>query len=432
MIPTLATDRRARLGGLFLLYAAQGVPEGLLYIAVPAWMAANGASPEAVGGYIAVILLPWSFKLINGLIMDRVTYLPMGRRRPWVIAAQIALVATLLLFGAHTPGSNDLAFVTIAGFMVNLAATFQDVAIDGMAIDLVPEQERARANGVMWGGKILGTALASAVTGLIIARFGFQAASFTTAVFVAFLGLTALILRERPGERFLPWTRGVASQLSVEKQMQRWWPIVSNLFRAMIQLPSLILIAGIFIAFTGYGLDTAFGPVLAVTELAFSEEQYGALAGLANLLGGLFGIFVCGWLADWLGPRRALVYALLAMGIAQGLMAAAPGLWTQAGIFEAYTIVYVMSFVLMSVSVYAEAMRLCTPAVAATQFSLFMAALNLATSFGAQRFGAIQTEFGYVGAFSVAGATAIVAALVFFLTDQRGGGASRAVSAKSP
>lgn len=427
MIPTLATHRSARLGGLFLLYAAQGVPEGLLYVAVPAWMAANGASTEAVAGYIAVILLPWSFKLINGLIMDRVTYLPMGRRRPWVIAAQIALVATLVLFGAQTPSVTDLAFVTLAGFMVNLAATFQDVAIDGMAIDLVPEDERARANGVMWGGKILGTALASAATGLIIARYGFQAAAYATAAFVALLGLAAIILRERPGERLLPWTKGAASHISVEKQMQRWWPIVSSLFRAMIQLPSLILIAGIFIAFTGYGLDTAFGPVLAVKELAFSEEQYGALAGVANLLGGLFGIFICGWLADRLGPRRALDYALIVMGLAQALMAGFPRTWTQSGVFEAYTIIYVMAFVLMSVSVYAEAMRLCTPAVAATQFSLFMAALNLATSFGAQRFGVIEPEFGYVGAFAVAGATALLAALVFFVTDQR-----KAVPAKSP
>lgn len=432
MKQTFATHRGARLSGLFLLYAAQGMPEGLLYVAVPAWLAANGASAEAISGYIAIILLPWSFKLVNGLLMDRVTYLPMGRRRPWVIAAQIALVLTLILFGTQTPTVGDLAFITLAGFSVNLAATFQDVAIDGMAIDVVPEEERARANGVMWGGKILGTALASVVTGILIARFGFREAAFVTATFVAIAGLSALIIRERPGERLLPWTKGEASEISREMQMTRWWPIASKLARAMLQPQSLLLAAGIFIALTGYGLDTAFGPVLAVQELGFSEERYGALAGAANLIGGLFGILLCGIIADRVGPRRALAASLLGMGVAQIAMAATPTYWNLAGIFEAYTVSYVVFFVLMSVSLYAEAMRLCTPAVAATQFSLFMAVLNLATSFGAQRYGVIEPAHGYIGAFAVAGVTALAAALLFFFTDQRSQTSPTASPAKSP
>jgi len=39
----LAENRRLRLFTLFILYVAQGVPLGLFWFAIPAWMAANGA-----------------------------------------------------------------------------------------------------------------------------------------------------------------------------------------------------------------------------------------------------------------------------------------------------------------------------------------------------------------------------------------------------
>ena len=418
MSVSFATHRGARLGGLFLLYAAQGVPEGLLYIAVPAWLAVNGASAEAIGGYIAIILLPWGFKLINGVLMDRVAYLPMGRRRPWLIGAQLALVLTLLLFGAQGPQAQDLAFITAVGFLVNLAGAFQDVAIDGMAIDVVPQEERARANGVMWGGKILGTAAASVVTGAVITRHGFAAAAQVTAAFVMLVLLVPLLVRERPGERLTPWSAGTASVQARIRQLHGWFDIARALGRAMAAPVCLVLAVGIFIAFTGYGLDTAFGPVLAVTQLGFTEETYGNLAGAANLAGGLFGIFLCGVIADWLGPRRVLVVSLLGMGVCQAAMAVTSDYWAVRGVFEGYTVAYILLFVLMSVALYAEAMRLTTPAVAATQFSLFMAVLNLGTSFGAQRFGTIQQTHGVEGAFVVAGLSAVVAATVFLVARE--------------
>lgn len=419
MSVSFASHRGVRLGGLFLLYAAQGVPEGLLYIAVPAWLAVNGATAAAIGGYIAVILLPWSFKLVNGVLMDRIAYLPMGRRRPWLIGAQVALVATLLLFGAQAPDAQDLAYITAVGFLVNLAGAFQDVAIDGMAIDVVPEEERARANGVMWGGKILGTAAASVVTGAVIARYGFAEAALVTAAFVAAVLLVPLLVRERPGEKLTPWSAGAASAVSEARQLHGWFPIARGLGRAMATPTCLWLAVGIFIAFTGYGLETAFAPVLAVQQLGFTEETFGNLTGAANMAGGLFGIFLCGVLADRLGPRRALVWSLLGMGVLQVAMAAAPQAWPAPGVFSGYTVAYILLFVLMSVALYAEAMRVCTPAVAATQFSLFMAVLNLATSYGAQRFGDIQQAHGYEGAFAIAGGAALAAAVVFVITRGR-------------
>ncbi|MCB0785813.1 MAG: hypothetical protein KDC02_16610, partial [Flavobacteriales bacterium] len=85
----LSESPRLRYLTFSALYTAQGIPEGLTFFAIPAWLALNGVGAAAIGSYLAVIVLPWSFKLFAGPLMDRWSYLPMGRRRPWVLFGQV-------------------------------------------------------------------------------------------------------------------------------------------------------------------------------------------------------------------------------------------------------------------------------------------------------------------------------------------------------
>ena len=70
-LPALSQSRFARFAAIILLYSMQGVPVGLTLVALPAWLAANGAGPVAVGAFVGTALLPWSLKLFGGLLMDR-------------------------------------------------------------------------------------------------------------------------------------------------------------------------------------------------------------------------------------------------------------------------------------------------------------------------------------------------------------------------
>ena len=116
---------------LFILYVGQGMPIGLFWFAIPAWMAVNGAPAADVGSVAALTALPWSLKLVNGFIMDRYTFLPMGRRRVWIIGAQGVMIAFLVIAALIDPGVTDVAILGGIGFAVNMATTFQDVAVDG-------------------------------------------------------------------------------------------------------------------------------------------------------------------------------------------------------------------------------------------------------------------------------------------------------------
>jgi MFS family permease len=143
--PALSEHLVLRFGAFTALYAAQGFPYGLLSVAIPAYMAEQGVSPAVIGSFIGITILPWSLKLVNGPIMDRWSFLPMGRRRPWVLAAQAGMVASSVAIGFLPDPLSHMAWLTALGFVLNFFTAFQDVAVDGMAIEIIPIDQQARA-----------------------------------------------------------------------------------------------------------------------------------------------------------------------------------------------------------------------------------------------------------------------------------------------
>ena len=88
-IPSLSENSFLRYFNFIALYFAQGIPEGMLAFGIPAWMAMNGKSPAEIANFAIVLVLPWSFKILVAPLIDRYTFLSMGRKRPWVIIGQL-------------------------------------------------------------------------------------------------------------------------------------------------------------------------------------------------------------------------------------------------------------------------------------------------------------------------------------------------------
>lgn len=412
-LPALVDHRRLRLTAFSGLYFAQGLPEGLLYVAVPAWLAQAGVEAGAIGAYIGVILIPWSLKLINGGIMDRWSFLVMGRRRPWVIAAQLGLIGALVAFGLTPNPTTNLLMLTVAGVAVNFFGAFQDVAVDGMAIDIVPHEEQARANGVMWGSKTLGIAASTALGGWLLSGFGLLTAALVLAALIACIMIIPISLRERPGERLAPWSNGTASAVSLERHMGDWLTIFQRLRHAVLQADSLFLIAAIFTALMTYGLFIAAMPVFVVQELGWSDTEFTNIEAQAGLLSGVFGIVIGGYITDKIGTGRTLTITLLLIALLHITIALTPQLWASTGVIAGYLIGYQILFVLMSIAIYATAMRMSVLNVAATQFALFMAFVNLGTSAGAAILGLLRNTFDYSGVIMAMAVISLFAIVLF-------------------
>ncbi len=190
------------------LYIAQGIPEGITYLALPAWLAMNGKSAMDIAALVSVMLIPWSFKILIAPLMDRFTVLSMGRKRPWVIFGQLGLIISFLNLGLVPDPVNNLSGLMVAGFFVNFFGAFQDVATDGMAVEVIPGKEQARANGLMWGSKTIGISLSLIIGTWLINNFGFSIAVSSLSIAVATIMILPIYFKERPGEKLLPWSPG--------------------------------------------------------------------------------------------------------------------------------------------------------------------------------------------------------------------------------
>lgn len=87
------------------------------------------------------------------------------------------------------PEVTDIALLCAVGFIANAATTFQDVAVDGLAVDIMQEEERARTSGMMFGGQMIGMSAATALTGAAIAAYGPAAAYLVWALLIGLVTL---------------------------------------------------------------------------------------------------------------------------------------------------------------------------------------------------------------------------------------------------
>lgn len=420
LFPPLSEHLYLRFSAFTALYAAQGLPYGLLSVAIPAYMAEQGVSPAAIGSFLAITILPWSLKLINGPIMDRWSFLPMGRRRPWVLASQAGMVVSSLAIAVLPDPLAHFAWLTALGFILNVFTAFQDVAVDGMAIEIVPVEQQPRANGFMWGGKTIGVAGATAGGAWIINGYGFGAAWVAHALLIAIVMLIPLLARERRGERMLPWTEGRPAAEARRLQLEGWRDIGGSLFRVFLLPVSLAGALAIFVQSLGRGLFAAMMPVLSVQELGWTDVEYSELYATASLVAGIVGMVAGGLLAERLGPRRAIALGSILLAAASVTMGLLPAFWQFRLSVQVYVFAFTLLDTLITIAFFAILMAVCWKRVAATQFSLYMAIANMGLSGGSALLGPLEQRLGYAALFFVLAAYAFaVVALLRFVNVSR-------------
>jgi PAT family beta-lactamase induction signal transducer AmpG len=388
--PTLSENTFLRYLTFAALYIAQGIPEGLMWYAIPAWLAMNGKSPTEIGSYVAVIGIPWSLKIINAPIMDRFTYLPMGRRRPWVLFGQLGLVLAFFSMALILNPLDNLYLLMIAGFIVSFFEVTQDIAVDGMAIDILPVDQQARANGLMWGSKTLGISGAVATGSWIMNEYGYFYAVISFSLIVSLIIIIPLLLRERPGEKLLPWTNGKPSESAEKIQLHSWKKIFKSLVKVFFLPVSFMMGIAAFSFSMGKGLIDTLLPVFTVQGLGWLDTHYSQIFATANLISGILGMIVGGFLIDYFGKVKMISIYLLTLIIIICLFSFLKILWQSEFFLMGFIIGFYILITFSTIAIFASAMQLCWKRVAATQFTLYMAISNLGLAAGAAIMGQLK------------------------------------------
>ncbi|MEO2031598.1 MAG: hypothetical protein ABGZ35_05900, partial [Planctomycetaceae bacterium] len=89
----LSNNRTQRMSMLCAMYVAQGLPWGFMLNTVVSFITDTDETVSAteISNLTAMILVPWTFKLVWAPLIDSMTIRSMGRRRPWIISAQLMM-----------------------------------------------------------------------------------------------------------------------------------------------------------------------------------------------------------------------------------------------------------------------------------------------------------------------------------------------------
>jgi PAT family beta-lactamase induction signal transducer AmpG len=438
-MPDLLRSKWGRMTAFFFLYLTEGIPLGFTATAVATQMRRQGVGPEAIGAFVASLYLPWAWKWAFGPIVDVLSSDRWGRRRMWILLAQTLMVGMLLL-ATPIDFASQLELFTWVILLHNVFGAIQDVAIDALAVNVLREEERGLANGLMFGGAYLGQAIGGSGVLFLTGLMPFRSTYLFVAAAISLVTLfVALPLREPPGEPRPPLAGSALAAAG-----RRIGGFIAEALRSMfLSRGAVVGLVFALLPAGAYALGLALSSNLAV-ELGMSDSSI-AWLGLWGTVISALGCVAGGWLSDRLGRKRMLALYLVGTAL--------PTLWlattmhrlryvmpvdpTQPGRppvpeplvtkFWIASLTYAVFQGLMYGTRTALFMDVTNPKVAATQFTAYMAMLNFVIAYSARWQGWAIERWGYPTTLAVDSVLGLVSlACLPFMTrrDGQAGGAA--------
>lgn len=421
---SLAERRWLRLFTLCVLYVAQGIPWGFTATTIPAYLADRGLGRETISVALAMTTLPYSFKWVWGPIIDAFTLPRLGRRRPWILLAQLLMALTLGALIAIPDLTADLRLLAYVILIHTVFNALQDVAVDALAIDLLDEAERGRTNGLMYAAKYGGGFIGGAGLSNVIAWAGFEAAVIVLIVMLLAIMLVPLLVPERaPIDDGPPGAYLVRDGISgtprhpgaLGDRVRALGAVLRSLadvFAVRSAFVTAVLVLGINFAL---GVVTANGFKLFIGRLGWAPDDYANLVGLGLLVGACASV-VGGFLADVVGHRRLVAIGSLVMAAGWAAFGLAEPLWDHAWLVYASAILQTLATAVMTVSLFALCMDVAWAPTAASQFTAYMAFANFSTTLGYSAAARLPASFDFASVYlAAAGVQVVVTSLLIFV-----------------
>lgn len=145
-----------------------GLPLLLTITVLQAWMKEKGVD-LAVIGMMALVGIPYTVKFLWAPFLDRFSLPFLGRRRGWLLVAQIALIFSIAGLGFTDPGKNPW-MVAFVAFLVTFFSASQDIVVDAYRREDLTDEELGLGSSLYVNGYRVGMLLASG-GGLIMADY---------------------------------------------------------------------------------------------------------------------------------------------------------------------------------------------------------------------------------------------------------------------
>ncbi len=208
---TLATLWEWRVLCLLAMGFSAGIPILLIFSSLSLWLGEAGVERKAVT-FFSWAALGYSFKFVWAPLIDRLP-LPLlttrlGRRRAWMLLAQLAVIAAIAGMAHTDPASGSQALQQMAMWAVLLgfASATQDIVIDAYRIEIAGPEQQGLLSSAYIAGYRLGMIAAGAGALYLASYWGsskgayvYEAWRWTYVIMACTMGvgvLTTLLTRE--------------------------------------------------------------------------------------------------------------------------------------------------------------------------------------------------------------------------------------------
>lgn len=139
---------------MILFGFASGFPFFVVKDVLKAWMTDANMDLSTIGLFSAVSL-PYTLKFIWSPAMDRFVPPFLGRRKGWILIAQLGLILTIALLGQWNP-QESLLWIAITAIGVSFFGATQDIALDAFRREYLTNEELGFGTGIWMNSWRLG------------------------------------------------------------------------------------------------------------------------------------------------------------------------------------------------------------------------------------------------------------------------------------
>jgi PAT family beta-lactamase induction signal transducer AmpG len=320
-----AVYRKPRVLFMLLFGFSSGLPFYLIFATLSAWLRQEGIERSTIG-MMAWVGLMYTIKVLWAPIVDRLK-IPglhdwLGRRRSWMLIAQIGISLSLLNIAFSHPGV-DIRHVAIGALLLAFCAATQDIAVDAWRI----ESATANLQGAMAAAYQTGYRIALITGGAgalgIAGEYGWFT-SYTTMALCALIGIATTLFAPEPtvivsSETVVREAR-VIDWLERKAHWPHWLRNIGEHFIAAVVCPlvdffaryrwQVALAAIVFMGFyrlPEFTLGSMANPFY--IDHGYTLGQIGKFVKAFGLPVGIVGVFLAGLLIARFGIRPILFLA---------------------------------------------------------------------------------------------------------------------------
>jgi PAT family beta-lactamase induction signal transducer AmpG len=404
---------------MLLLGFSAGVPLLLVFGTLSFWLREAGIDLKTIG-FVSWVAGVYAFKWAWAPLVDRlripVLTRALGRRRSWLLVAQLAVAAGLVGMALSDP-ARGLQPVIVFALLVAFASATQDIALDAYRIESAAVEKQGALAAAYQTGYRVAMIWAGAGALWIAARFDPGTATYVQApwMFAYFamaasmvIGVVTVLLSPEPvvappattlarEHRFAARVEGMAIAPSLRRFLVWFYDAAVCPFADFIvryRWHAVLLLALI----ATYRISDVVMGVMAnpfYSDMGFSKDEVAAVSKVYGVVMTLLGAFVGGLLALRLGVMRVLFLGA-ALSAATNLLFA----WLAVRGHDLTFLIFAISADNLSAGIASAAFiaylsGLTNVQYSATQYALFSSVMLLLPKFLAGFSGVAVEAFGY-------------------------------------